>query len=89
MSAQIVSSIAQSLSELSLGSVETGLDKVRCQFGASRVSLALFGATGVEMLASVGRPLLANGVQVANDASSLFMSASHGLAFGDEDLLRK
>src|ERR1700712_4623695 len=88
MSSSVVSRIAEGLSDGSPGFMERALDTVREEFGAERVSLALVRGIEVEMLPSVGRPLLADGASVASDSSSLFDSAAHGEMFRGEHLDR-
>jgi DNA-binding NarL/FixJ family response regulator len=86
MLTEIVSTVAEQLSAPSAKSVENALNLVLTGAGAARVSLAVFSTSGVELVSSSGRALLANGAQVPYEASSMFTAAAQGAVFWEQDI---
>jgi DNA-binding NarL/FixJ family response regulator len=83
---EIVSTVAEQLSAPSQQSVERALGLVLAGAGAARVSLAVFSSSGVELVSSCGRALLADGAQVPFDASSMFAATARRTVFWERDI---
>jgi two-component system response regulator DesR len=85
VSTQTLTDVVSQLMQPTGHAIEDALPTVLASTGAARVSLAVFSDTGFEMVAFAGRSLLASGVQMPCDASSLLATARRGEVFIDRD----
>jgi len=81
----MLTAVAGRLVQASDRSVHQALETVATGTGASRVSLAVFRGSEFEMIAFVGRSLLAPGAQMDCGASSLFETTRRGEVFVEQD----
>jgi DNA-binding NarL/FixJ family response regulator len=85
VSTQTLTDVAGQLMQPSGHALEDALETVMAGSGAARVSLAVFSDIGFEMVAFAGRSLLAPGVEMPCDTSSMLATARRGEVFIDQD----